>query len=88
MRDKDHLFKPYVHQGPLALGFVHCINAANPLPNSPGWHITSDKEYLVAGISPSGEWLLIVADDGKLGSYKRDRFSEIKKEPQDDKASS
>jgi hypothetical protein len=88
MTSERSLFEPYIHAGPLALGFVDCLNGSNPVADSTGWHITTGKEYLVARISHSGNWFTIVADNNELGSYHKSRFGEIRKEHQDDKASS
>ena len=55
------------------IGTVTCTKDINPVPGSSGWHITAGKEYKVLEIYEN--WLIIIADDGKEGSYSKHRFT-------------
>ena len=53
---------------------VRCIDATNPVPDTSGWFLTQGKEYDVVDGSAHLDWFIILADDGKPGSYHRTRF--------------
>ena len=44
------------------------------MPDTSGWFLTQGKEYDVVDGSAHLDWFIILADDGKPGSYHRTRF--------------